>query len=176
MKKENEESKKDLANKLRDWLNSTGKTRQWVADKLRVSVGTVNNWLSKKRGIPQGKAAAVEMLISSSANNENDSLKKEIVQKGFSRAEIARELGVSVLTVNNWLSAGRPIPPKKRRLIENLLNGENERNIVKLSFSESEYKLLMERFGDASSLENVLKGFVYGVLYSSTAIFSANSD
>lgn len=176
MKTENEELKKDLANKLRDWLNSTGNTRQWLAAKLRVTVGTVNNWLSGKRGIPQGKAAAVEMLISSSEHNENDSLKKEIAQKGFSRAEIARELGVSILTVNNWLSAGRPIPPTKRRLIENLLKGENDRNIVKLSFSVAEYNLLMERFGDKSSLENVLKAFVYGCLYSSTAIFSANPD
>jgi hypothetical protein len=58
----------ELSDKLRDWLNSTGKTRQWVADKLRVTVGSVNNWLSKNGGIPKGKAAAVEMLINSSNN------------------------------------------------------------------------------------------------------------
>ena len=61
-------TQQELSDKLRDWLNSTGKTRQWVADKLRVTVGSVNNWLSKNGGIPKGKAAAVEMLINSSSN------------------------------------------------------------------------------------------------------------
>lgn len=60
----------ELSDKLREWLNSTGKTRQWVADKLRVTVGSVNNWLSKNGGIPKGKAAAVEMLINSTTNFE----------------------------------------------------------------------------------------------------------
>jgi hypothetical protein len=57
----------ELSNRLREWLNTSGKSRQWVADKLRVTVGSVNNWLSKNGGIPNGKAAAVEMLINSSS-------------------------------------------------------------------------------------------------------------
>lgn len=60
----------ELSDKLREWLNSTGNTRQWVAEKLRVTVGSVNNWLSKNGGIPKGKAAAVEMLINSTTTFE----------------------------------------------------------------------------------------------------------
>lgn len=60
----------DLSIKLREWLNASGKSRQWLADKLRVTVGSVNNWLSKNGGIPKGKAAAVEMLISSNSAPE----------------------------------------------------------------------------------------------------------
>lgn len=38
---------------LRDWLKETKTSRQYVATKLGVSVGTVNNWLCGNRPIPR---------------------------------------------------------------------------------------------------------------------------
>lgn len=38
---------------LRDWLKETKTSRQFVATKLGVSVGTVNNWLCGNRPIPR---------------------------------------------------------------------------------------------------------------------------
>lgn len=38
---------------LRDWLKETKTSRRFVASKLGVSVGTVNNWLCGNRPIPR---------------------------------------------------------------------------------------------------------------------------
>lgn len=38
---------------LRDWLKATNTSRKYVATKLGVSIGTVNNWLCGNRPIPR---------------------------------------------------------------------------------------------------------------------------
>lgn len=38
---------------LRDWLKETKTSRKYVATKLGVSIGTVNNWLCGNRPIPR---------------------------------------------------------------------------------------------------------------------------
>lgn len=56
--------------------------------------------------------------------NVNEELKQELYAAGISRKEIAGHVGCSLPTVNNWLTAGRPIPPAKLRAIRELLYKE----------------------------------------------------
>ena len=55
---------------------------------------------------------------------DNNQIKQKLCDAGISRAQVARHVGVSVATVHNWLSAGRPIPTPKLRAINELLNGQ----------------------------------------------------
>lgn len=38
---------------IRDWLKETKTSRKFIATKLGVSIGTINNWLCGNRPIPQ---------------------------------------------------------------------------------------------------------------------------
>lgn len=38
---------------IRDWLKETKTSRKYIATKLGVSIGTINNWLCGNRPIPQ---------------------------------------------------------------------------------------------------------------------------
>ncbi len=53
-----------LNEKLQDWLNRTGTSRQQLADQLHVSRRTVESWLGRKhRPIPAAKVSTIERLI-----------------------------------------------------------------------------------------------------------------
>lgn len=56
-------------------------------------------------------------------DNPNEHIRKRCDAAGYTRADIARHVGVSKHTVDNWFSAGRIIPPAKMRAIEDLLAG-----------------------------------------------------
>ncbi len=53
--------------------------------------------------------------------NDLPILKKRIKKAGLTRERIASELGVSVGTVNNWLSGYRPMPARYRHLLDSML-------------------------------------------------------
>lgn len=57
------------------------------------------------------------------SQNPNEQIRKRCDTAGYTRADIARHVGVSKFTVDNWFSAGRAIPPAKLRAIEALLAG-----------------------------------------------------
>lgn len=50
---------------IKKWLKSTGKDRNWLAEKLYVSKSTVDNWLapSTPTPIPKSKAAFIHSLM-----------------------------------------------------------------------------------------------------------------
>lgn len=66
---------------------------------------------------------------------DNEEIKSWLADSGRSREWLAEECGVSLATVNGWLSAGRPIPGPALRIIERLRNGAPELN-PRLSVSE----------------------------------------
>lgn len=45
------------------WLKSTGKTRQWLADQCGVKYLVVNNWFSKSRNIPKKALIIIDKLM-----------------------------------------------------------------------------------------------------------------
>lgn len=54
-----------LSERLQDWLNRTGTSREELADKLHVSKRTVESWLGRvHRPIPAAKRATIEAIIS----------------------------------------------------------------------------------------------------------------
>lgn len=63
------------------------------------------------------------------SQNPNEQIRKRCDTAGYTRADIARHVGVSKYTVDNWFSAGRAIPPAKLRAIEELLAGGNMRAV-----------------------------------------------
>lgn len=66
---------------------------------------------------------------------ENEDIKTWLSGSGKSREWLAEQCGVSLPTVNGWLSANRPIPGPALRLIERLRNGSPELN-PRLTVSE----------------------------------------
>lgn len=55
-----------------------------------------------------------------------EEIKKWLKASGKNRQWLAEKTLTSKGTVNNWLSAGKPIPPAKLALIEKLMTGEEE--------------------------------------------------
>jgi len=66
---------------------------------------------------------------------ENDEVKEWLSGIRESREWLSQQCGVSLSTVNGWLSANRPIPGPALRLIERLRSGPPELN-PRLSVSE----------------------------------------
>lgn len=66
---------------------------------------------------------------------DKEDIKVWLTEAGKSREWLADECGVSVATVNGWLSAGRSIPGPALRIIERLRNGAPELN-PRLSVTE----------------------------------------
>lgn len=48
---------------IQSWLAAIGKDRQWLAEKLIVSVGSVNQWLSAKGVFPADRQESVRLLM-----------------------------------------------------------------------------------------------------------------
>lgn len=101
----------------------------------------------------------------------NDGLRQECDAAGITRAEIASHLGISKSTVDNWFSAGRTIPPaKKRGIVELLQAGRRpavqfdsvKAYIVRLT--PAEYRCLCELSGveemSAEAVELALRGLL----------------
>lgn len=61
----NEPQQKQILEKVSEWLDLIGKSREWLADQIGVSVGTVNGWYSpgSKRPIPKPNIKLMEHLI-----------------------------------------------------------------------------------------------------------------
>lgn len=86
--------------------------------------------------------------------NPNEQIRKKCDAAGYTRREIAAHVGVSKHTVDNWFSAGRVIPPAKKRAIEELLNGCTPRHVsydsviaFAIRLTPAEYKKLCEISG-----------------------------
>lgn len=56
--------------RVKQWLESPGRSRDWLSSKVGSSEKTVNNWLSSAQKIPQGKAQLIERLMSDDAAAE----------------------------------------------------------------------------------------------------------
>lgn len=52
-----------VKDKIKDWLKTHNRTREWLADQVGVSPKTVHNWLSSPQEIPVGKLRLIEHLI-----------------------------------------------------------------------------------------------------------------
>lgn len=49
---------------IKKWLKDNGKSRQWLASELLVTLGTVNAWLAGQYKIPAMKLQKIEELMS----------------------------------------------------------------------------------------------------------------
>ncbi len=58
---------------IKTWLKTVKMSRNELAERLKVSKGTVNNWLSGADPIPKLKLAFIESLMQSSQPEENQS-------------------------------------------------------------------------------------------------------
>lgn len=56
--------------RIKLWLESPNRSRDWLSTKVGTSEKTVNNWLSSAQKIPQGKAQLIERLMSDDATAE----------------------------------------------------------------------------------------------------------
>lgn len=86
--------------------------------------------------------------------NPNEQIRNRCDAAGYTRADIARHVGVSKHTVDNWFSAGRVIPPAKARAIEELLrsgtqNGVSYDSVIAFAvrLTPAEYKQLCKAAG-----------------------------
>ena len=61
----NQETQKQILERVSEWLELIGKSREWLAEQIGVSVGTVNGWYSpgSKRPIPKPNIKLMEHLI-----------------------------------------------------------------------------------------------------------------
>jgi hypothetical protein len=61
----NQEQQKKILERVSEWLDLIGKSREWLAEQIGVSVGTVNGWYSpgSKRPIPKPNIKLMEHLI-----------------------------------------------------------------------------------------------------------------
>lgn len=50
--------------KIKDWLKTSGHSRDWLAAELKVSKSTVNNWLASVYPIPHAKKQLIKNIIS----------------------------------------------------------------------------------------------------------------
>lgn len=95
---------------LRDWLKETKTSRQFVATKLGVSVGTVNNWLCGNRPIP--RRVRVRILAHKRyvvSNNKPLAERSRAVAAPLTGAEYAEVLSAAMqtnYTVEELASAG----------------------------------------------------------------------
>lgn len=62
-------NQQEILTRITEWLESIGKSREWFADQIGVSFGTVNGWYSKatNRAIPKPNIKLIEHLLK---NNE----------------------------------------------------------------------------------------------------------
>ena len=49
--------------KIKDWLKTSGHSREWLAEKLLVSKATIDGWLAPSRPIPSTKLAFIKKLM-----------------------------------------------------------------------------------------------------------------
>lgn len=49
--------------KIKDWLKTSGHSREWLAEKLLVSKGTIDGWLAPSRPIPYAKKQLIKNII-----------------------------------------------------------------------------------------------------------------
>lgn len=57
----------DFKKKVKDWLKSIKKDRQWLAEQCFVGKRAVDKWLSTARGIPAAKMALISQLMNKPA-------------------------------------------------------------------------------------------------------------
>ncbi len=107
---------------LRDWLKATNTSRKFVATKLGVSVGTVNNWLCGNKPIP--RRVRVRILAHKryvAANNKPLIERCRAVAAPLTGAEYAEVLSACMqtnYTVEELASAGL------MSLVHSILNGD----------------------------------------------------
>lgn len=93
-------------------LRKQGKTNREIADKLGLSLGQVDQYISqaKKQGIdlPDVRGRTVE------AAEENIQKVRNLQMQGFKTPEIAKKLGLSTRQVVNYKMMGTPAATKKR--------------------------------------------------------------
>lgn len=95
---------------IRDWLKETKTDRRYIATKLGVSVGTVNNWLCGNRPIP--KRVRVRILAHKRYTVHNDKPlipRSRAVAAPLTGAEYAEVLSAAMqtnYTVEELASAG----------------------------------------------------------------------
>lgn len=107
---------------LRDWLKETNTSRKYVATKLGVSIGTVNNWLCGNKPIPQRVRVRI-LAHKRYVATENRPLVERCraVAAPLTGAEYAEVLSAclrSNYTVEELASAGL------MSLVHSILNGE----------------------------------------------------
>lgn len=73
---------------------------------------------------------------------DREVVKKWLKSRGYNREWLAYQCGVSKGTVNNWLSAGRPIKGAPARIIEGLMDGARREIEIRPKLEVQTYKKL----------------------------------
>jgi transcriptional regulator with XRE-family HTH domain len=110
----------------------------------------------------------------------NDEVKAWLKRSGHSRQWLADQCGVSIGTVNNWLSAGRKITGSPAKIIEQLMSGVPEINprLDLKTFEKfqakarSEGKTVDELI--AELIKNAIKLLIFAAII--TAVFLTSAD
>jgi hypothetical protein len=55
----------ELKQRVKAWLKSSGRTREWLAERCDAKLKTVNNWLSSSRPIPSKALIIINQLMES---------------------------------------------------------------------------------------------------------------
>lgn len=61
----NKQEQKNILIKVNEWLSRVGKSREWLADQMGVSLGTVNGWFAPKgeRPIPTPNVKLLQRML-----------------------------------------------------------------------------------------------------------------
>jgi hypothetical protein len=61
---------------IKEWLRRVGRTREWLGEQTSSKKQTVNNWLSTRQKIPDGKLALIMRLIADDTEAEAQERRK----------------------------------------------------------------------------------------------------
>jgi hypothetical protein len=110
----------------------------------------------------------------------NDEIKTWLKQTGRDRAWLAEQCGVSIGTVNNWLSAGRKITGPPQKIIEQLMSATPKLNpqidletFLKFeAIARREGKTVEEKIADLmkEALKKGLHLFIFGLFVAQIAL------
>lgn len=99
---------------IKAWLKKIGKSRQWLADRMKMAKGSIDNWLSGVDPIPQVKLAFIESLMKDSqpvqpppSSQNTDELKvvSAIVSKDDYQRCLAASIKEGYATIEAWAAA-----------------------------------------------------------------------
>jgi len=80
------------AETIKEWLKNEGRDRTWLAEQIGYTKGSVNNWLSAGRAIPEPAKKLIDLLMQGRSSNLNDPFHVTFTAGEFEEIEQARQL------------------------------------------------------------------------------------